>query len=282
MTQDALLQPAQKKEAQLLTLLRNYDSLLIAYSGGVDSTYLAAVAHEVLGERACMLIFDSPSFPRNELEEAVALAQSRGWRMTVLQSREFENPDFCRNDAQRCYYCKATLFSQMYEYASAHRIATLACGEIAEDALDPTRVGARAAQENDVVTPLAAVGLNKEEIRVLSRLRHLPTWDKASFACLATRVPMGERLDKTLLHQIEQAEAIFRQHGFHQYRVRHHGALCRIEIEAEDFSRMLDTETRETIVGELKGLGYSQVTLDLAPYAAKARVAPSESPDTAR
>ena len=254
------------KEQKLKDLIEGYGSLALAYSGGVDSTYLADVAHEVLGAKVGLVLFDTPSNPRVELAEAKALAEARGWRLCVLETHEFENEDYLRNDAQRCYYCKTGLFHQMTQYAAANELACVAHGENADDEADTTRVGHRAAQEQGVVAPLQEAGLGKAEIRELSRRRNLPTSDKPSMACLSTRVPTGTRLTVADLGRIERAEAALKGLGFRQYRVRHHGDLCRIELEAADLERAAAPERRAAIVTALCALGYRHVTLDLAGY----------------
>jgi len=255
-----------EKEARLKTLLEGYGILAIAYSGGVDSAYLSSIAHEVLGDRARLILADSPSIPRTEVRDARALAAARGWNLTVIPTTEFENEAFLKNDGTRCYYCKTELFTQMDAYAKTHGIAVLAYGEIAEDQLDPTRLGARAAREHQVIAPLAAVGLHKEEIRRLSLARDLPTWNKASFACLSSRFPTGTRVVPEEMQKVEAAEEVLKGLGFHQYRARHHGTICRVEIDPADFPMLLDPATREAVVSGITQAGYRYVTVDLAGY----------------
>jgi len=254
------------KEAALRGILEGCGSVLVAYSGGVDSSYLADAAHEALGDRALLVIADSPSIPRAELAEARALAAARGWRLDVIQTREFDLEDYRRNDGRRCYHCKATLFSTLRAHADARGVAVVAHGEIADDALDPTRLGALAAREQGVRAPLAEAGLTKDDIRVLSRRRGLPTWDKPSFACLSSRFPKGVALSPEDLLRVERAEECLRALGFRQYRARHHGDLCRIEVDPADLPRMLEPGLREQLVETLRGLGYRHVTVDLAGY----------------
>ena len=256
----------QAKEARLKALLEGYGKLAIAYSGGVDSAYLSAVAHEVLGDRARLILADSPSIPRAEVREAAELAEGRGWNLTVVNTTEFENEAFLKNDGTRCYYCKTELFTQMDAYAREHGIAVLAYGEITEDQLDPTRLGAKAAREHKVVAPLAEAGLHKEEIRRLSRVRDLPTWNKASFACLSSRFPTGTRVVPEEMRKVEAAEEVLKGLGFHQYRARHHGDLCRVEIDPADFPKLLEPGIREAVVSGIGAAGYRYVTVDLAGY----------------
>jgi len=266
MAVDSLPDIMLTKEAALKDLLRGYGAIAIAYSGGVDSTYLAAVAHEVLGAKASMVLADSPSMPRSELKEARELAESRGWNFVRVETHEFEKEDFLKNDGGRCYVCKGELFTQMDRYAKENGITVMAYGELAEDGLDPTRLGAKAAREHRVVAPLAEARLTKEEIRALSKARGLPTWSKASFACLSSRFPKGVRVDIAEMRKVEQAEEVLRGMGFRQYRARHHGDICRIEVDPEDFEKLLSPDTRQAITDGIRKAGYRFVTLDLAGY----------------
>lgn len=259
---DALL----AKEVRLKELIAGYGSLAVAYSGGVDSTYLADVAHEVLGTGAVMVLADSPSIPRAEVADARGIAHDRQWNLQVIRTHEFEDENYLKNDGRRCYFCKSELFDKMREYALANHVSTLAYGAIADDLADTTRVGHLAAKEYAVVAPLQDAGLAKSEIRELSRRRNLPTAEKASFACLASRFPMGTRVTVEDIDKVEKAEEALRALGFRQYRARHHGDVCRIEVDAADLPRVLDPDTREKIVRGIRAAGYRFVTLDLAGY----------------
>jgi uncharacterized protein len=254
------------RERALKDTLAAYGALAVAYSGGVDSAYLAEIAHEALGAKAMLVLADSPSIPRSEVRDAVALAEARGWNLTRLETHEFEQEEFLKNDGRRCYFCKSELFARMDRFARDHGVAVLAYGEIADDRLDPTRLGAKAAAEYQVVAPLADAGLGKDEIRQLSRRRGLPTWNKASFACLSSRFPKGTRVDIGEMQKVEQAEEVLKGLGFHQYRARHHGDICRIEIDPVDFERLLDPAVRHQVVTGVMGAGYRYVTLDLGGY----------------
>ena len=265
-TENAAHNAAAHKESLLKEVIGRYASMAIAYSGGVDSTYLAAVAHEVLGRNAHVIIADSPSLPRAELREAVTLAEERGWNLVVLKTEEFSKDEFLSNDGRRCYFCKGELFQKMRQYALDHHIAALAYGEIADDRLDPTRLGAVAAREHDILAPLQIAGLFKQDIRQLSAQRGLPTWDKASFACLSSRFPKGTPITPETLEQVEKAEEVLRTLGFHQYRARHHGDICRVEVEPEEFERLLAPETRMKVVEGITAAGYRFVALDLSGY----------------
>ncbi len=263
---DVLLETALAKEVTLKALLEAYGSMVVAYSGGVDSTYLADVAHETLGAHARLVLADSPSIPRSEFDEAKALAAARGWNLTVIETDEFSVEEFLRNDARRCYICKGELFKQMTAFARTEGIARMAYGETADDLADPTRLGKLAAQEYEAVAPLLEAGMLKDEIRLLSLRRGLPTWNKASFACLASRFPKGTRLTVEALARVERAEELLKGMGFHQYRARHHGDICRIEVDPAELPKLVEPEVRETLLRELQAAGYRYVTIDLAGY----------------
>ncbi|HNR31141.1 MAG TPA: ATP-dependent sacrificial sulfur transferase LarE [Candidatus Hydrogenedentes bacterium] len=266
MAVDTISENLIAKEDALKRRLRDYGAIAVAYSGGVDSAYLAAMAHEALGDKAHMVLADSPSIPRFEVAQALALAKARGWRLTLIGTQEFDNEEYLKNDGRRCYFCKSELFTKMDAFAKGHGLRVLAYGENADDGLDPTRLGAKAAREHRVVAPLAELGFRKDDIRALSKHHGLPTWDKPSFACLSSRFPVGDRVDVKAMSQVEQAEDALRLLGFRQYRARHHGDLCRIEIDPADFAKVLDGETRRAIIDALTRAGYRHATLDLAGY----------------
>ena len=247
-------------------ILRGYGAVAIAYSGGVDSTYLADVAHETLGGNAHLLIADSPSIPRDELKDALEQARTRQWRIQVVNTCEFDNDAFLRNNGQRCYHCKKELFSVVRAYAQANNIPYIAHGETAEDSLDTTRVGVVAAREGDVRAPLAEAGFTKEDIRERSRARNLATWNKASFACLASRIPVGNPIETEALRKVERVEALLRDMGCRQYRARHHDSICRIEVDEDDFPLLLDSDARKRLVEAVRAIGYRYATIDLAGY----------------
>ncbi len=274
-TTDTISQAAIEKEARLKALLESYKTLAIAYSGGVDSTYLADVAHEVLGPNVRMIVADSPSMPRSEFDEACSIARERGWSLSVIETHEFANETFLKNDRNRCYICKGELFTRMRTYADENHVAVLAYGETADDLADQTRVGKLAAGDHKVVAPLLEVGMLKAEIRVLSKRRGLPTWNKASFACLSSRVPSGTPLTTEALKKVELAEELLKSLGFTQYRARHHGEVCRIEVDPADFARIMEPETRARIVKEIRAIGYRHVALDLAGYRTGSTAAPA-------
>lgn len=258
-----------EKLEQLESLLRAMGGCLVAYSGGVDSAFLACVAHRVLGEASVAVLADSPSLPRSELNEAVALAERFGFPLEVIKTLEFENEAYLTNPPNRCYFCKHALFEAMEALAAARGVPFLLYGENMDD-LGDVRPGAQAAAQFQVRAPLKEAGLTKAEIRALSTQLGLPTADKPQMACLSSRIPHGERVTPAKLTQIEQAEQHLRSLGFHDVRVRHHelsqGALARIEIGPDEMSRCMEWATRQQMVEKLKALGYQQVTLDLIGY----------------
>lgn len=253
----------EEKEQALLEELKSYGALAVAYSGGVDSSYLADCAHEMLGQNAMMIIADSPSIPRAELQGAIDLATARGWNLRVIQTGEHLNDEYLQNKGDRCFHCKNELFTKMETILSEFGEIVLAHGAIEDDKGD-IRPGTQAAANHCVVAPLQNAGLFKSEIRILSERRGLPTADKASFACLGSRFPTGTRIDIQAMEQVEKAEAILRDRGYTQYRVRHHGDVCRIEIEPADFARILDERTE--LVAAIKKIGYRFIALDLSGY----------------
>lgn len=253
----------EEKEQLLLDELKSYGSIAVAYSGGVDSTYLADCAHEALGQNALMVIADSPSIPREELQQAIDMAVERGWNLRIIQTSEHLQEAYLENKGDRCFHCKNELFTRMEDILSEFGDIVLAHGAIEDDKGD-IRPGAQAAANHCVVAPLQNAGLYKKEIRILSERRGLPTAEKASFACLGSRFPTGTRIELNAMTQVEQAEAILRERGYVQYRIRHHGDLCRIEIEPADFEKLMNERTE--LVGAIKAAGYRFVTLDLSGY----------------
>jgi uncharacterized protein len=253
----------EEKEKELLEALRSYGSIAVAYSGGVDSTYLADCAHVTLGSKAMMVIADSPSIPRDEIKEAVDLATERGWNLRIVQTNEHLQEDYLQNKGDRCFHCKNELYSKMETILSEFGDIVLAHGAIEDDKGD-IRPGTQAAANHSVIAPLQNAGLYKKEVRVLSEQRGLPTAGKASFACLGSRFPTGTRIELKAMKQVEQAENILRGSGYVQYRIRHHGELCRIEVDPQDFEKLM--RDREGLVNSIKETGYRFVTLDLSGY----------------
>jgi uncharacterized protein len=261
-----------EKYQKLRELLRSYGSCLVAYSGGVDSVFLAYVARDVLGDKSLAVIADSPSLPRHELEEALTLGQRFEFPVRVVHTHEFENSQYLANPNNRCYFCKHELFTELAPLAKTEGFAVIAYGENASDIGD-YRPGAQAAAEFQVRAPLKEAGLTKAEIRRLSAEAGLPTADKPQMACLSSRIPYGEAVTTEKLGMIEQAERVLRDLGFYDVRVRHHelgsGAklqLARIEVGPDELRKFLENGTSTTVAEALKKVGYYHVTVDLQGY----------------
>jgi len=263
---------------QLKAALRSGGRTLVAYSGGVDSVFLAKVAHDTLVDKALAVIADSPSLPRRELQEAMEIAQQFGFPVRVIKTEEMGDANYTSNPSNRCYFCKSELFESLAEIAQREGWQTIVYGENASDVGD-YRPGAVAAKEYQVRAPLKEVGLTKAEIRELSAELGLPTADKSQMACLSSRIPYGEPVTEEALGMIEAAENVLRDAGFYEVRVRHHVAgnlksetrnpklfMARIEVGPDELSKFVEEEVRESVTRALKKIGYAYVTLDLQGY----------------
>jgi len=253
------------KHAALRRILEGIPSLIVAYSGGVDSAYLAHLATDVLGSRALCVTADSPSYPDRHRQLALTLAARFGFHHEIIHTAELERPEYRANPANRCYYCKHELFTHLSAIARERGIAVIVDGSNADDRGD-YRPGRQAAREFSVRSPLDEAGLTKSEIRELSRRAGLPTWDEPASACLSSRIPYFSEVTDEKLRTIERAEAVLRDLGFRVFRVRHHDAIARIELGRDEISRALEPEVAEAIDRELRGLGYQHVTVDLRGY----------------
>ena len=249
----------------LLEILRSQDGVLVAYSGGVDSSVLAAAAHEALGSRALACIAVSPSLAADELAGAQAVARRIGIRLRTVETHELERDDYVANTPARCYVCKGVLFVRLAAVAREEGLTTVAYGANVDDAVD-YRPGARAAVEAGVRAPLAEAGMTKADVRALARAYGLPNWDKPAAPCLATRIPYGQRVTVEKLRQIEEAERVLRGLGFPDGRVRHHGEVARVEVPPELVERAASAQVRDELLRALRRLGFQYVTLDLQGY----------------
>jgi uncharacterized protein len=255
----------QHKQEKLFDILRSMDSVMVAYSGGTDSAYLAWAAGKVLGDRALAITADSASIPESHKHDAEEFTRRFNLRHQYIDTNEFENPDYVRNDSNRCFHCKDELFTRLAEFGRKLNVGHIVYGVNVDDTKD-FRPGHKAAKEHGVRAPLLEADLTKAEIRELSRQEGLPTWDRPAAACLSSRIPYGSEVTREKVKTIESGEEQLHSLGFRVYRVRHHGDLVRIEIGRDELPRALNPEIAEKMTVIFKALGFKYVTLDLQGY----------------
>ena len=257
--------PASAKERRLHEILSGYSSVLVAFSGGVDSAYLAIAAQRVLGSRALAVTAESPSYPDAHRQLALSIARQFGFAHEIISTNELERPEYRANPANRCYYCKDELYHHLKAVAAARGLAVIVDGNNADDRGD-YRPGRQAAREHGVQSPLDAADLTKDDIRTLARAAGLESWNEPASACLSSRVPYGTEVSDAVLRQVEQAETVLRELGFRIFRVRHHDVVARLEIARAEMPRALEPDINARIVDGLKATGYQYVSLDLQGY----------------
>jgi uncharacterized protein len=253
------------REAALFARLRTLPSLVVAYSGGVDSAFLAWAAAEALGERALSVTADSASYPERHRSMALEVARRFHLRHEIIHTAELQRPEYRANAPDRCYHCKHELYSHLVRLAADRGFAAVADGSNADDRGD-YRPGRRAAHEFGVISPLDEAGLTKADIRALSQRAGLPTWDEPASACLSSRIPYFSEVNETKLHAIEAAEDAMRALGFRIIRVRHHGEVARLEVSREELPRLLDAETSRAVDAAVRAAGFKYVAVDLRGY----------------
>lgn len=253
------------KEERLRELFRALDSVIVAYSGGVDSSYVAYVANEELGPRAICITGQSASLPSYQNAEIQSVVEKFGFQHELIRTDELENPNYSANNADRCYYCKDELYTKLESVARARGIQHIVDGSTVDD-LDDYRPGRQAAKQHTVRSPLIEVNLNKSEVRELSRRATLPTWDKPASPCLSSRIAYGTTVTIERLNKVDRGEEILREFGFREFRVRHHDTLVRLEIAASEMDRVLRKDVVEQLAARFRELGFKYVTLDLQGF----------------
>jgi uncharacterized protein len=256
---------ASLKEQKLREIFRTLGSVIVAYSGGVDSSYVAYVANSELGPRAICITGESASLPSYQRAEMERVVSEFGFHHEIVQTEELENPSYRANNADRCYFCKDELYGKLESIAASRRIECIVDGSTTDD-IDDFRPGRQAATQHAVRSPLIEVGMSKSEVRELSRRAGLPTWDKPASPCLSSRIAYGTTVTIERLSKIDRGEAILREFGFKEFRVRHHDTLVRLEISPAEMDRVLRKEVIEQLAARFRELGFKYVTLDLQGF----------------
>jgi len=257
--------PLYMKLNALQDMIRSMDNLAIAFSGGVDSTFLLKVAHDLLGDRVVAVTAASPTFPKREFKEAADFVNKFGVKQLVIDTKELDIEGFIDNPINRCYLCKRELFSKIIETSRQNKIKLVADGSNFDD-INDYRPGLKALTELGVISPLREVGMTKEDVRALSRDLNLPTWDKPAFACLASRIPYGQKISREKLSMVDKAEQYLLDRGFGQIRVRHHGDIARIEVSPQERARFMDEKLMDEVEEEFHRIGFAYTALDLKGY----------------
>ena len=254
-----------EKLMNLKEILGSMDSVVVGFSGGVDSTFLLKIAKDVLKDKVIAVTASSSTFPKREMNEAISFAKQNNIKHMIVKSEELDIEGFSKNPKDRCFYCKKELFSKFIDIAKENGYKYVLDGSNTDDTKD-YRPGMRASKELGIRSPLLEANMSKEDIRMLSKKMNLPTWDKPSFACLSSRVPYGEEITKQKLNMIEDSEEFLLKLGFKQVRVRHHGDIARIEVDPEEREKLFNIEVMDKISDRLKEIGFKYVTLDLDGY----------------